>query len=151
MDTIISRSPEETRALGERWGRAMQPGWVFALMGDLGTGKTELVRGIAAACGVRRVHSPTFAIIHQYSGLRFPLYHLDLYRLSGPEEVLRAGLEEYLFPRDGVAVVEWADRWFGEGEESAVESMDEGSVLRRVWIETLSERERGIRYEDIGA
>ena len=71
MATFISRSPEETSALGEQWGRDAQPGWVIGLSGDLGAGKTQLVRGIARGIGVTdRVHSPTFALINEYGGGR---------------------------------------------------------------------------------
>jgi tRNA threonylcarbamoyladenosine biosynthesis protein TsaE len=72
-----------TLALGEQWGREAQRGWLIGLSGDLGAGKTQLVKGIARGLGITaRVHSPTFALLNEYGGGRFPLFHLDLYRLN---------------------------------------------------------------------
>ena len=110
MATYISNSPAETEALGERWGRAAQAGLVLALSGDLGAGKTQLVKGLARGLGVTaRVHSPTFTLVNEYAGGRLRLFHLDLYRLETPAQLRSAGVEEYLQP-DGVAVIEWAER-----------------------------------------
>ncbi|HRT59280.1 MAG TPA: tRNA (adenosine(37)-N6)-threonylcarbamoyltransferase complex ATPase subunit type 1 TsaE, partial [Candidatus Paceibacterota bacterium] len=95
MATFISHSPDETAALGESWGRVAVPGLVIGLTGDLGAGKTQLVKGLARGLGIpERVHSPTFALVNTYAGGRLPLYHLDLYRLETPDQVLAAGLEE---------------------------------------------------------
>src|SRR6185369_5100979 len=97
MATLISRSPEETLAIGEAWGREASQGWVIGLSGDLGAGKTQLVKGIARGLGsAARVHSPTFALVNEYTGGRHPLYHLDLYRLESRSQIIGAGLEEYL-------------------------------------------------------
>lgn len=149
MATHISRSPEETLALGEQWGRAAQPGWVIGLSGDLGAGKTQFVKGFARGLGcAARVHSPTFALLNEYGGGRLRLFHLDLYRLNNRDEVASAGLEEYLLNPDGVAVVEWIERWLPEGQSP--KSQGQGPV-RLVRIETLSEMEREITYEDPGA
>src|SRR3954470_22683258 len=107
MATNISHSPAETEALGESWGRDASRGLVIALCGDLGAGKTQLVKGLARGLGITaRVQSPTFALVNSYPGGRLPLYHLDLYRLDSPQMVLAAGLEEYLHP-DGLTVIEW--------------------------------------------
>lgn len=127
-----------------------RPGWVIALTGELGSGKTQLAKGLAAGLGVmERVHSPTFALLHEYQGTRLVLYHLDLYRLDTPEAVLRAGLEEYLTQPQGVSVVEWAEHWFDAvsvtGQKSVI------GALRRVWIDAVGPAERRIRYEDTGA
>src|SRR5829696_6245321 len=101
--TVISRSPEETLAIGEQWGREAQRGWVIGLSGDLGAGKTQLVKGLARGLGSpARVHSPTFALLNEYEGGRVPLFHLDLYRLNNADQVLAAGLEEYLLKPDGI-------------------------------------------------
>src|SRR5512132_1396067 len=108
MGTYISHSPGDTQALGEAWGRAAQPGWVIGLSGDLGAGKTQLVMGLARGLGVReRILSPTFTLVHEYKTGRLPLFHLDLYRLESPAQVLGAGLEEYLDRPTGVSVIEW--------------------------------------------
>ncbi len=143
MVTLTSSNPDETRRLGEEWGRSATPGWVIGLSGELGAGKTQLVKGLAAGLGsVARVHSPTFALIHEYTGGRLPLFHLDLYRLENHDQVRAAGLEEYLVEPQGVAVVEWYERWEA-GAPSPVR-------LRRVWMEVVSEQVRHIRYEDTG-
>jgi tRNA threonylcarbamoyladenosine biosynthesis protein TsaE len=152
MATSISHSPGETEALGEKWGHAARSGHIIALSGDLGAGKTQLVRGLARGLGITmRVHSPTFSLVNIYTGGRLTLFHLDLYRLETREQILAAGLEEYLEP-DGVTVIEWAERWFDrvQSPKSRVRS----SALARVrWvqIETLGQTERRITYEDTGA
>jgi tRNA threonylcarbamoyladenosine biosynthesis protein TsaE len=150
MAILISKSPEETFAVGERWGREAERGWVIGLSGDLGAGKTQLVKGLAAGLGSRmRVHSPTFALLNEYNDGRLPLFHLDLYRLNVPEEVIGAGLEEYLIHPDGVAVVEWIERWRPEsGSLEPEKSQPGGNRIRLARIETLSELERRITYED---
>src|SRR5476649_356751 len=110
MATFISHSPAETESLGETFGRAAQSGLVIALSGDLGAGKTQFVKGLARGLGISaRVHSPTFTLVNEYGGGRLKLFHLDLYRLETREQILSAGVEEFLSP-DGVSVVEWAER-----------------------------------------
>jgi tRNA threonylcarbamoyladenosine biosynthesis protein TsaE len=144
MATSISHSPSETEALGTQLGRAAHNGLVIGLSGDLGAGKTQLVKGLARGLGITmRVHSPTFALLNIYTGGRLTLFHLDLYRLERREQILAAGLEEYLTP-DGVTVIEWAERWFGKDGSQT-------SVIKWVKIETLSETERRLTYEDTGA
>jgi tRNA threonylcarbamoyladenosine biosynthesis protein TsaE len=144
MATIISHSAEETLALGREWGQQVRDSMVFALSGELGAGKTQLVKGIALGLGIpNRVHSPTFALVNAYSGGRLPLFHLDLYRLESLDQILGAGLEEYLAPR-GIVVIEWADRW------PDLERRVPGR-LRRTRLETLGPTERRISYEDSGA
>jgi tRNA threonylcarbamoyladenosine biosynthesis protein TsaE len=151
MATFESHSAAETESLGEQWGRGAKSGLVIALSGDLGAGKTQLVKGIARGLGITaRVHSPTFTLVNIYSGGRLTLYHLDLYRLETPEQILSAGLEEYLKP-DGVAVIEWAERWFNEFQISNFKFQISPPHHRRVRIETLSENERRISYENSGA
>jgi len=140
MATFISNSPAETESLGERWGHAAQRGQVIALTGDLGAGKTQLVKGIARGLGVtQRVHSPTFTLVNEYSGGRLRLFHLDLYRLETREQILSAGIDEFLQP-EGVAVIEWAERL-----ESGM--MSDGNIIK-VKIEITGETERRIVYED---
>ena len=144
---FISHSPAETESLGAHWGRASQTGLVIALTGDLGAGKTQLVKGVARGLGITsRVHSPTFTLVNEYSGGRLRLFHLDLYRLETRAQILSAGLEEYWQP-DGVAVIEWADRIL-EGSGFNIQGLS--GPVRLVRIETLSETERRIVYEDSG-
>ncbi len=112
MGMFISNSPEETVALGETWGREAVPRLVIGLSGELGSGKTQLVKGIARGLGItRRVTSPSFTLVNEYRGGRLPLFHLDLYRLDTPEQIIAAGLEDYLYAPAGVAVVEWIEHW----------------------------------------
>ncbi|MCH5286883.1 MAG: tRNA (adenosine(37)-N6)-threonylcarbamoyltransferase complex ATPase subunit type 1 TsaE [Christensenellaceae bacterium] len=104
---MLTHSPDETRALGERLARRLRPGDVLCLWGDLGAGKSELTRGIAAGLGVTApVTSPSFTIMNVYEEGRLPLYHFDWYRLESSEELYEMGMDEYL-TGDGVAVVEW--------------------------------------------
>lgn len=144
MPTFDSHSAVETESLGEKWGREAKRGLVVALSGDLGAGKTQLVKGIARGLNIKmRVHSPTFTLVNIYPGGRLTLFHLDLYRLETREQILSAGLEEYLNP-DGVSVIEWAERWFDKPQNCPAN-------FRRVKIETLNENKRRISYEDFGA
>ena len=113
MAICISHSPAETEALGESWGHTASGGLVIGLCGDLGAGKTQLVKGLARGLGItERVHSPTFTLVNLYPGGRLALAHVDLYRLATREQIIAAGLEEYFVPA-GVTVIEWAERWFG--------------------------------------
>ena len=104
-----SKSSEDTYRLAEQLAEEMLPGTVLALHGDLGAGKTCFVQGLAVALGVEDiVNSPTYTLINEYAG-RLPLYHLDLYRLSHPEEALDIGLDEYMYG-SGVTAIEWPER-----------------------------------------
>ena len=150
MATFISHSPAETESLGEAWGREARHGLVIALSGDLGAGKTQLVRGLARGLGcTSRVHSPTFTLVNTYEGGRLPLFHLDLYRLETMEQIHGAGVDEYLQP-DGVAVIEWAERMIGE-RRKAESGKRETSNTRFVTIEVVDDNTRRITYEDSGA
>lgn len=109
MRTVNTHSPEETWALAGELADTLAPGTVIALHGDLGAGKTCFIQGYAAALGIDEpVTSPTYTLIGEYEG-RLPLHHIDLYRLSGPEEALGLGLEEY-FDAGGITAIEWAER-----------------------------------------
>src|ERR1035437_354469 len=94
MATFISHSPAATESLGEAWGRRAQSGLMIALSGDLGAGKTQLVRGLGRGLGVTaRVNSPTFTLVNEYGGGRLKLFHLDLYRLETAAQIFFSGLE----------------------------------------------------------
>jgi len=106
---IQLKNTKETLKLGEIIGKSLKPGNIIALVGDLGAGKTVLVKGIAKGLGVdEEPNSPTYVIMNSYEG-RIPLYHFDLYRVSSEDELLGIGYDEFFFG-DGVAAVEWADR-----------------------------------------
>ena len=107
--TVQIKNEEETKKFGAEIAEGISPGEVLALVGDLGTGKTALTSYIAAGLGItRRVNSPTFTIVKEYTEGRLPLYHFDVYRVSEPEELFNIGIEEYFFG-EGVCIVEWAD------------------------------------------
>ncbi|MBN2097746.1 MAG: tRNA (adenosine(37)-N6)-threonylcarbamoyltransferase complex ATPase subunit type 1 TsaE [Candidatus Omnitrophica bacterium] len=108
---IVTDSEQQTIKLGERLGRYLQAGDVLGLIGELGSGKTTLVRGIARGLGLKEEHqvaSPSFVLIREYPA-RLPLYHFDLYRLDKIKDIEQLGLQEYLF-NEGVCVIEWAEK-----------------------------------------
>lgn len=133
-------SPTETMERGRLIGRTLQPGTVVALIGELGSGKTTLVKGLARGLGVksaREVKSPTFVIFHIYKG-RVPLYHFDLYRLGGNLSDLETiGIGEYLADPGAVSVIEWADRVPGVSEQADI----------KIKLSRASEKARIIRVD----
>ena len=111
MATTISQSAEETIAFGQAISATLRRGDVLALCGELGAGKTQFVKGLTSGLGAdAAVTSPTFTLIHEYSGGRLPVYHFDFYRLDDEDEALKIGLDEYL-DGDGVCLIEWADKF----------------------------------------
>ena len=109
MIKFKTTSPEQTERFGRELAKSLCAGDVIALTGDLGAGKTCLTRGIADGLGsTAHVSSPTFTIVNEYDGGRLMLFHFDTYRLSGPDDFLMSGLDEYFF-RGGVCVIEWSD------------------------------------------
>ena len=124
----ISRGPEDTRKVGRILGLHAQPGFIYLLSGELGTGKTCLTQGVLWGLGKNEyARSPTFVLVTQYPG-RLTLYHIDLYRLDSIQGVLDLGLDEYLYG-DGLCVVEWADKardlWPEERLDIRMERLDE--------------------------
>ena len=109
---IFSNNPAVTLALGKRVGARLSPGSIIALVGELGCGKTLLTRGICDGLGVpvRQVNSPTFMLVNEYRG-RLPIFHIDLYRLSGIDDGFEIGITDY-FSRaaTGVMIIEWAEK-----------------------------------------
>jgi tRNA threonylcarbamoyladenosine biosynthesis protein TsaE len=109
--TLTSEGADETRRIGQIIGRFLQKGDIIALIGELGSGKTCITQGIARGINVPEnyyVTSPTFTLINEYPG-RIPLYHLDIYRLSGSQDLIDMGYEEYFYG-DGVIIIEWAEK-----------------------------------------
>jgi tRNA threonylcarbamoyladenosine biosynthesis protein TsaE len=107
---VEARGIEETLKFGERLAAELQRGDVLALSGDLGAGKTVLVKGIARGLGIPGdVTSPTFTLVHEYAGGRLPVFHIDLYRLDNVEQALAIGIEDYL-DGPGVTAIEWAEK-----------------------------------------
>lgn len=134
--TLLSRSPDETHDLGREIGLRVRPGTIIALYGDLGSGKTAFVQGLARGLGVPEeyyVTSPTYTLINEYPG-RCPLYHIDLYRLDAAADFEDIGLDDALYG-DGVSAIEWAERFHA------------GALLEylAVHLETAGENRREIR------
>lgn len=139
-----SRSPEETFALAGQLAARARPGMVVGLVGDLGAGKTQFVRGFAQGLGItERIHSPTFTLVNEYRTGRLPCYHLDLYRLDSPEQILSAGLEPYFLPENGVSLIEWFDKARGQFPMS--------KDRLEVTLAVKNDTERLITYEDPGS
>ena len=102
-------SPEETFAVGKKYGEQALPGEIYAFYGDLGAGKTVFIKGFAEGLGVTEdVVSPTFTILREYESGRIPMYHFDVYRIDDPDELYEVGLDEYLYGA-GVSLIEWAE------------------------------------------
>ena len=136
MQEFITKTEEETEALGAKLAAALPQGAVVALYGELGAGKTAFVRGMARGLGLSaRVSSPTFTIVNEYPGAR-ELIHFDMYRLGGADELFDIGWEDYL-ARGAVCAVEWSEK---------VEDAFFGDEVR-VRIEKLSDSERKITVE----
>jgi len=107
---IMSESLQETRSLGEKIGRKLGSKFIICLSGELGSGKTSFVQGLARGLDVPEnyyITSPTYSIIHEYPG-RVPLFHIDLYRIRGKDEIFETGLYEVL-DRFGIFAIEWPD------------------------------------------
>jgi tRNA threonylcarbamoyladenosine biosynthesis protein TsaE len=143
---IETESEKETEALGEHLASCLASGDILALYGELGAGKTCLVRGLARGLGVDEstVASPSFTLINEYEG-RLPLAHLDCYRLHSPEDIEELGLDDY-FAGGRILVIEWAERipdLPAEGVKITIEWVDENR--RRIRLE--AEGELGRRLE----
>ncbi|HEY7164189.1 MAG TPA: tRNA (adenosine(37)-N6)-threonylcarbamoyltransferase complex ATPase subunit type 1 TsaE [Candidatus Binatia bacterium] len=109
--TVLSRSARQTKAWGNSLGKLLQGGEIIGLVGELGAGKTSFVRGLAEGLEVGPeawIRSPTFTLINEYHG-RLPVYHIDLYRIAGANELDSLNLREYLYS-GGVSVIEWFER-----------------------------------------
>ncbi|WP_455137018.1 tRNA (adenosine(37)-N6)-threonylcarbamoyltransferase complex ATPase subunit type 1 TsaE [Thermophilibacter sp.] len=118
---FVTRSREETISVGERVGAALEAGDVLVLTGDLGAGKTQLTKGIAAGMGVEAdVTSPTFTIEMVYEGAHMPLYHFDLYRLDDADQLEDTGIFDVL-GADGVCAIEWGEQFAGEIGDARVD------------------------------
>lgn len=134
---IESRSERETFALGKKIGEQAGPGQIFALLGDIGVGKTIFTKGLAEGLGITEpVSSPTFTIVQIYEEGRLPFYHFDVYRIGDPEEMEEIGYEDCFFG-NGVCLVEWANL------------IEELMPPETVWITIEKDLQKGFDYRKI--
>jgi tRNA threonylcarbamoyladenosine biosynthesis protein TsaE len=130
-----TRSVEGTLALGETLAEILRPPMLVVLRGEVGAGKTTLVKGIAAALGAaveEDVTSPTFTLVHEYQSAKVHLFHLDLYRLETEEQIAVLGLEEMLAEPNALVVVEWGERFESVVKLASGEiAMEQGEGDRR--------------------
>lgn len=137
MDSTEFLSPSEdaTLAWAEAFARSLKPGDTVALSGDLGAGKTVVSRGLARGLGFEGpVHSPSYALVHEYPGARLPLFHMDLYRLAPGSDWEEIGLDHY-FTQAGVCLVEWPERLpAGFAFAIQIELVSEGENERRIKV-----------------
>lgn len=144
MWEIITNNELETIELGEKIAGRLNKGDILALSGDLGTGKTAFVRGIAKGFGINDyITSPTFTLVHSYKGTEFELHHFDVYRINDEEELFEIGFEEYLY-EDDICVIEWADLIKNLIPNHSIwiyfERLEGGSDQRRITIKGLEEK-----------
>ena len=140
---ITSHSPDETMQIGQKIGAALKGGEVIALIGPLGSGKTHLIKGIAAGLGAadsRRVTSPTFVLVNEYTGpeMRLGVYHVDAYRLESIGEFEMLGFDDLCRP-DSVVLIEWADR-----VQSALQDVD----TMQIELSHIDQNKRQIRLKN---
>jgi tRNA threonylcarbamoyladenosine biosynthesis protein TsaE len=145
--TVVTHSPRQTRKWGGKLAKFMKGGEIIGLIGELGTGKTCFVRGVAEGLNVGKeawIRSPTFTLINEYDG-RLPIYHIDLYRVGSRKELEGLSLREYLYS-DGVSLIEWF-------EKLPADDLDEYLELRFAYADgtarELAFTAHGERYEKI--
>ncbi len=137
--TVTTHSRAETERFAESLAKETAAGTVFAMRGDLGAGKTCFTSGFAKGLGFKGdVNSPTFAIVNEYLGGRLPLYHFDMYRISGWEDLYTTGYFEYL-EQDGILIIEWS--------ENIASALPDDAVT--VTIKTVGENDREITVEGL--
>lgn len=134
MFRFVTNTPEETESLAERLAKTLKGGEIIAFKGSMGMGKTCFTRGLAKGLGFNgQVSSPTFAIVNEYLGGRFPLYHFDMYRIESWEDLYSCGYFDYM-EMGGVIAAEWSEN---------IENALDGKVIT-VSFEKLSENTREI-------
>ena len=133
---FMTRSPEETEAVGAGLAQQLKSGTVIAYRGDLGAGKTAFTRGLARGLGVSDpVTSPTYTIVNEYLGGRMPLFHFDMYRLHSSDDLWDIGWEDYL-ERGGICAVEWSENVADAMEDAIIITIEKlGDETRRITVE----------------
>ncbi len=140
INYIETNSPEETFAVGKKFGQTAKPGEIYTLNGDLGVGKTVFTQGVAAGIGIKEhVNSPTFTIVQVYENGRLPFYHFDVYRIGDIEEMDEIGFEDYFYG-DGLCIIEWAERIKelvpAEAKQITIEkNLEKGFDYRKICIQ----------------
>lgn len=137
MEIFISNSREETVDIGKALGEKLKPSDVVAFRGELGSGKTCFTSGIALGLGYKGdVTSPTFALINEYLGGKFPLYHFDMYRISSWDELYSSGFFEYI-DQGGVVAAEWSENIENALPQSTIyvefEKLSDNSRKIKIW------------------
>lgn len=150
---FVSHSPAQTEQIGRQLAARLTPGSVVALYGGLGMGKTAFVRGLASGLGVdaQEVSSPTFALVHEHQG-RLPLFHFDMYRVSGWDDLESTGFFDYL-QRGGIVALEWSENVEEALPEDAIHvaiAPGEGLDDRIITIVPDELEGRGEEYENLG-
>jgi len=138
---ITSNSPDETIELGRNFGLQLKGGEIVAVCGQLGSGKTHLIKGIAAGAGAKdskHVNSPTFVIVNEYKG-KLDIYHIDAYRLDSIQEFEMLGFDDLCYP-ESVVLIEWADKI-----ESVLKPLD----YIRIKLEHAGKTKREINIENL--
>lgn len=136
----IARSEEETKDLGKKIAVTLKGGDIVALHGDLGAGKTTLMKGMAAGLGVKQdITSPTFTILNVYQGGKYQVVHIDTYRLKDEKELTAIGAEDFLGAPDTICVIEWPEK---------ISELLRGHDIMDVTLTHMSEHERSISYEN---
>lgn len=145
---FFSRKVSDTKSIGRRLGRGLRPGQKIFLYGELGSGKTVLVKGIASALKIpeKEITSASFVLVAEHEGEikgvgKVPFYHVDLYRLEGMREIENIGLEDYI-DSGGIAVIEWADRLPQTEEGIRVNIKVVSGGKREIIIEGVNEKDR---------
>lgn len=136
MNTFYSKSPEETINIAKEFASGFSGGEVIAFIGDLGAGKTHFTKGLALGLGYNgTVNSPTFALINEYLGGKFDIYHFDMYRISSWDELYSSGFFEYI-EHGGVVVVEWSENIENALPDNTiyVEIQNTGETERKITI-----------------
>ncbi len=138
---FVTNTVDETIDIGIKLGKALRPGDLVCLDGDLGSGKTHLTKGIALGLGIRdHITSPTFNIVNEYDG-RLKFYHFDVYRVNDPDEIAAIGFDEYIFS-DAASVIEWADyiRDLIPEEHIQIQITKESETRRNISIQWFGKR-----------